>query len=68
MVDVHDKLMDEIADRRMTRDDVAITYAFGLRQADEVDWTAVNYAIMERWSPSALTYIKTKAWKMMDDA
>ena len=33
MVDVEGHLLREIADPRMTRDDVALTYAFAIRQA-----------------------------------
>lgn len=56
----------EIADKRMTRDDVASTYAMTLlsSERDSVDWLAVNGAIIERWSLSALKYIKEKAWRM----
>ncbi len=28
-----------------------------------IDWEKVNRAITERWSSSALTWIKTQAWK-----
>jgi hypothetical protein len=63
MVDPEGQLLREIADERMTRDDVAMTYAFAIRQQDEVDFAKVNRAIMDRWSLAALKYIKTKAWK-----
>lgn len=62
MVDVEGQLFYEIADKRITRDDVALTYAFGIRQGDPIDWPKVNKAIIERWSMSALKYIKTEAW------
>lgn len=64
MVDPGGCMLREIADPRMTRDDVAITYAFGLRQPDDVDWPTVNHAILDRWSPYALRYIKEKAWRI----
>jgi coenzyme F420-reducing hydrogenase gamma subunit len=66
MVNPQGAMLDEIADRRMTRDDVAMTYAFAIRQRDEVDFALVNKAIMDRWSLSALEYIKNKAWKMVE--
>lgn len=69
MVDVQGQIMREIADTRMTRDDVALTYAFGIRsrgQSNTIDWPAVNRAIMDRWSLSALKYIKEKAWKLVE--
>lgn len=58
-------ILGEIADPNMTRDAVAVTYAFMLwqRQGHDYDWRRVNRAIMERWSLSALEYIKGKAWK-----
>lgn len=65
MVDVEGQLLREIADTRMKRADVALTYAFGLRQQDEVDWPKINRAIIERWSLSGLTWIKTEAWKRL---
>jgi len=49
------------------RDIVAIAYAFALVSSEEVDWPKVNKAIIERWSVSALEYIKTKAWKMIEE-
>lgn len=65
MVDPQGQLEREIADKRMTRDDVAATYAFALRQQDEVDFPRVNRLIMERWSRSALEYVKGKAWRLV---
>lgn len=64
MVDVQGQLMAEIAEPEMKRDDVALTYAFGLRQPGEVDWGKVNEAIISRWSLAALKYIKERAWKL----
>ena len=68
LVDPQDTLMREIADKRMTRDDVAMTYAFALRQRDEdpVHWGEVNQAIIDRWSLSTLKYIKEKAWRIAE--
>lgn len=62
MVDVEGQLLHEIADKRMKRKDVALTYAFGLRGTEVVDWPKVNRAIIERWSLSALKWIKEEAW------
>jgi hypothetical protein len=61
-------ILGEIADDRMTRDDVALTYAFCIRQrgVDTIDFGAVNRAIVDRWSLSALKYIKTKAWRYVE--
>lgn len=65
MVDPQGVMLEEIADKRMTRDDVAQSYAFGLCQAG-VEWAVVNKAILERWSPAGLAYIKGKAWKLVE--
>lgn len=66
MVDVQGQLMAEIADRRMKRNDVALTYAFAIRQDchldSSVDFASVNRAILQRWSIAGLKYIKERAW------
>jgi hypothetical protein len=68
LVDPAGVMLREIADKRMKRDDVALTYAFALRQsfdprcADEIDFALVNHRIIERWSMNALKYIKERAW------
>lgn len=72
MIDPQGQILREIADKRMTRDDVALTYAFAIRQSvarqsARVDWTLVNHAIIERWSLSALKYIKTAAWRRVEE-
>lgn len=63
MSDPEAQMLREIADKRMTRDDVKVTYAFGLLTPREVDWRRVNEAIVERWSVSALAYVKEGAWR-----
>ena len=55
-------LLNEIGMPEMKRDDVALTYALAMRSSEETDWKAVNEAIIERWSMSALRYIKERAW------
>jgi len=73
LVDAQGTLLREIADPRMKRDTVAVAYALALRKSfdprldDVVDFATVNRAIMERWSLSALKYIKTKAWRIYGD-
>lgn len=64
MVDPEGQILREIADKRMTRDDVKLTYAFALYQQNEVDFAKVNRAIMDRWSIAALRYIKDGAWRL----
>jgi hypothetical protein len=58
-------LMDDVADPSLTRDDVVLTYALAIRNHVDVDWPAVNQAITKRWSPHALRYVKTEAWKLL---
>ena len=55
-------LLQEIGDPKMTRKDVAKTYALALKssECDEIDWQMVNEAIAIRWSWSALSWIKSR--------
>jgi hypothetical protein len=53
--------LDEIAYPGTTRDDAAQRYGWAL-QRDDINWPVVNEAIIARWSKSALSYIKRKAW------
>ena len=57
-------LLDEISNPKIKRNDVTQTYALAVRssEANKVDWAKVNKAIMDRWSRSALHYIKDRAW------
>ena len=61
-------LLREIAEPLTTRDSLALTYALAIRSSEVVDWEAVNAAIRERWSASALNYIKRRAWKLIEEA
>ena len=56
-------LLQEIADKRYKRNDCAKTYRMALCSSDKTDWSAVNTAIINRWSVSGLEYIKNLAWK-----
>ena len=55
-------LLQEIENRKCTRNVVAKTYALALRSGAETDWGRVNRAIVARWSFSALEWIKSRAW------
>lgn len=61
-------LLEEIADPAMRRIDVAKTYRLILAsgEQDRVNWRTVNTAIIDRWSVSALDWIKQFAWKAGD--
>ena len=64
LTDCENALLREIAEPELTRRDVAQTYALALRSSerDRIDWGKVNRAIMARWSPAALEWIKKQAW------
>ena len=51
-----------------TRDDVVPLYAAGIRDMQATgrppDVSAINAAIVRKWSPYALSYIKERAWKL----
>jgi hypothetical protein len=57
-------LLSEIAVSSCKRNDIAKTYALAIRSSEvnDVDWAKVNAAIVERWSVSALHWIKDRAW------
>lgn len=44
------------------RQDVAETYALALRYCPGADFKRINTAILNRWSVSALRWIKERAW------
>lgn len=57
-------IMNEIEDRAFKRQHVADTYAILLQKgATREQFVAINEAIIKRWSPSALRWIKERAWK-----
>lgn len=49
-----------------SRDDVVPLYADAIQSREWTDWGAINGAIIDRWSRNALSYIKAKAWKLVD--
>ena len=59
-------LLMEAADKVITRNSIAVTYSMALCSSEPTDWARVNAAIIERWSPSALTYIKERAWAIAE--
>lgn len=60
-------LLREIALKQCKRKCVAKTYALAIRSTVSTDWARVNDAIVERWSQSALGYIKALAWATLED-
>lgn len=52
------------------RQDMAAAYAILLREygPEYPGWPQLNAAILRRWSPSGLAYIKRLAWQMAGPA
>lgn len=70
LADPQGQLLDEIADPAMHRADVITTYALAVRQKADIDWAAVNAAIIARWSLRSLEHIKRDdgyEWEPGDD-
>lgn len=64
-VDFVQWIMNEIADKNFTRKEVAHTYAI-LIDKDHKDFAEINTAILNRWSRAGLQWIKTQAWKRLN--
>lgn len=62
LLDVESVIENEIA-QGCTQKTVALTYAWGLRKSDRVDWARVNNAIRAKW-PKGLSRVKELAWKI----
>lgn len=65
LCDCENVLLREIAEPQVKRKSVAMTYGLAMRSSerDRIDWKNVNAAILARWSPSGLDWIKKFAWK-----
>ena len=50
----------------MTRDNMAYVYA-GLISILDYPFDKLNAIIIKKWSKSGLVYIKTKAWKILEE-
>ncbi len=61
MCDCVNTILREIAMPEMKRRDVAQSYALAMQSSEQVDWAAINKAIIERWSMSGLIWIKKQA-------
>ncbi len=64
LVHAQEGILEEIANPKITRNVVALTFAYCIRQRDEdeIDFKKINQAILARWSLSSLDYIKKRAW------
>lgn len=60
-----DTLLAEIANKQFKQKDIALTYAMAMKsyfhKADTPDWSAINKAIVARWTWSGLDRIKKRA-------
>jgi hypothetical protein len=65
-VNAEQGLWDEWLTFYANRNDVAEGYAQALRWFGPTwkEWKPLNEAILRRWSPAGLRYIKTRAWKI----
>jgi hypothetical protein len=66
-VDFVQWIRNEIEDKAFTRADVAKTYAI-LIQKGHKEFGEINQAVLARWSPAALKWIKEQAWKIVKAA
>jgi hypothetical protein len=64
LMDVEGVIENEIA-QGCTQKSVALTYAWGLRKSERVDWKRVNAAIVAKW-PRGLQRVKTLAWRIFE--
>jgi len=66
----YEQAMDEWVALFASRDEMADEYASCLRMmSPEWDrWPDINAAILRRWSPAGLRYIKQKAWAVAGGA
>lgn len=65
MVGCTDAILQEVGCKEASRKDVALSYAMAIKSqadgADSPDWGKINRAILDRWSMSALEFIKKRA-------
>ncbi len=67
LVDCENVLLREIADTKTTRKSLALTYAMAICSRETPNFSNINRAIIDRWSVGGLNYIKTRAWKLIEE-
>lgn len=62
-----EKLIKQIKDKQWYQKHIILEYAclLSFGQHWKFDWTAINNAIIDRWSRSGLERIKAAAWKLL---
>ena len=62
------RVYDTIAGKDATQMDIAAAYAGAILSGEEIDWPAINQAILDRYgyAPRALKRIKKMAWALVE--
>lgn len=66
MVNVEEQAEMECAEPKCNREDLAYTYAFGMRNKD-TDWVRMNAAILKRFKVTGLMWIKKRALQLREN-
>lgn len=61
-------ILSEIAMPKLKQSDIAKTYALAIKSDEKIDWSAINQAIITRWSRSGLNRVKQMAWRIITPA
>ena len=61
LVSGEDTILREIAEPKLKRKDIAMTYRLIMDGGEEVNWGWINKAILGRWKLSGLIWIKKQA-------
>ena len=68
MVCCTDVICNEVAHKKITQRDVALSYALAIKsqmqKADAPDWGTINRAIIDRWSMAGLERITPAAFDL----
>lgn len=68
LIDCENVILDLINYKKCKRDWIVTPYAFAITtKSEKVDFKKINQEIISRWSHNALNYIKTKAWKLIEE-
>jgi hypothetical protein len=68
MVSMEEMILQDIKNKASKRDSVALRYSFCISSDEVIDYEKINKAIVARWNRGALTYIKNKAWKRVEES
>jgi hypothetical protein len=55
----------EITIPELKQSDIAKTYALAIKSDEKIDWSAINQAIVARWSRGGLNRVKQMAWRIV---